>query len=182
MALARRAVGRRLVVGIAETAIAAAQQHDALADFDHVGKHGFLVVVQHLGPDGDLQHDVLALGARPVLAHAVAAARRLEMLLVAVVDQGVEAVNRLDHHIAALAAIAAVRPAELDELLPPEGDDAGAAVTALEEYLGLIEEFHGFNVNKCQQMSSSAGGGDRGGMRVEGTGNENRGDGKPTPR
>ena len=59
-------------------------------------------------------------GAGAVLAHAVLAALGLEMLLVAEVDQGVEAVQRLDHDIAAAAAVAAVGAAELDELLAPE--------------------------------------------------------------
>ena len=89
-----------------------------------------------------LQHDVLRLGARAVLAHAVMAAPHLEMLLVAVVDQRVEVGNRLRDHVAALAAVAAIRPAELDELLAMEADRAGTAVTALHEDLGFIEEFH----------------------------------------
>src|SRR5665213_2403827 len=71
------------------------------------------------------------------------AVRGAEMLPVAVVDKGVEIGDRLDHQIAAAAAIAAVRTAELDEFLAPERDDAGAAVAALEINLGLIEEFHG---------------------------------------
>ena len=44
------------------------------------------------------------------------------MLLVAEVDQRVQIVHRLDDDVAAAAAIAAVGPAELDELLAPEAD------------------------------------------------------------
>jgi hypothetical protein len=44
------------------------------------------------------------------------------MLLVAVVDQGVEAFDGLDPDVAAVAAVAAVGPAVLDELLAPERD------------------------------------------------------------
>jgi hypothetical protein len=42
----------------------------------------------------------------------------------------------------ALAAIAAIGSAELDELLAPEGDDAVAAVARLQMHLGFVEEFH----------------------------------------
>ena len=47
-----------------------------------------------------------------------------EVLLVAVVDQRVQPVDRLGPDVAALAAVAAVRAAELDELLAPEADAA----------------------------------------------------------
>ena len=71
----------------------------------------------------------------------------LEMLLVAVVDQRVEVVGRLDDDVAAAPAVAAVGAAELDELLAPEADAAGAAVAALQVDLGLVEEFHGWGPN-----------------------------------
>jgi hypothetical protein len=40
------------------------------------------------------------------------------------------------------AAVAAIRAAELDELLAPEGDDAVAAVAGTAIDLGLVEELH----------------------------------------
>ncbi len=81
-----------------------------------------------------------------ILAHAVAAALGLEVLLIAVVDQGVEAVDRLQHHVAALAAVAAAGAAELDEFLAPERDGAVAARAGLHIDLGFVEEFHGVSV------------------------------------
>ena len=90
-----------------------------------------------------MQHDVVAVGAVAVLAHAVAAVLGLEVLLVAIVDQRVEAVDRFDDHVAAAAAVAAVRPAELDELLAPERHAAVPAVAGADIDLGLIEKFHG---------------------------------------
>src|SRR5882724_3733302 len=71
------------------------------------------------------------------------AALGLEMLLVAIVDQRVEVGHRLDDDIAAAPAIAAIRPAELDEFLAPKADAAGPAVAALEIDLGLVEKLHG---------------------------------------
>ena len=71
---------------------------------------------------------------------------RLEVLLVAVVDQRVEAVDGLDHDVAAAAAVAAGRSAELDELLAPERDAAVAARAGRDIDLGFVEEFHGRDI------------------------------------
>ena len=45
---------------VAEAAVAAAQQHDALARRVEVGEHGLLVVVEDLGADRHLEHHVVA--------------------------------------------------------------------------------------------------------------------------
>ena len=128
---------------VAEAAVAALGQHDALADLGEVGDHRLLVLVENLRADRHLQHDVVAAGAMAVLAHAADAGPRLEVLRVAVVDQGVEPVHRLDHDVAAAAAVAAARAAVLDELLAPERDAAVAAVAGADIDLGFVEEFHG---------------------------------------
>src|SRR5262249_50300331 len=64
------------------------------------------------------------------------------VLLVAVIDQRVETVHRLDDHVAALAAVAAVGPAELDELLAPERQRARPAIAGADIDLGFVEKFH----------------------------------------
>ena len=64
------------------------------------------------------------------------------MLGVAEVDQGIEARHCLEDDVAALAAVAAVGPAELDELLAPEADRARAAGAGADENLRLVEEMH----------------------------------------
>ena len=53
------------------------------------------------------------------------------MLLEAVVDRRVQAVDRLDHDVAAFAAVAADGAAEFDELLAPKRDAAVAAGAGL---------------------------------------------------
>src|SRR5438552_2024268 len=83
-----------------------------------------------------------ALGAGLVGAGAATAFLGTKMLLITVVDQRVQIVRRLEHDVAALAAIAAIRPAELDELLAAKAHGAAAAITALQIDLGLVEEFH----------------------------------------
>ena len=69
------------------------------------------------------------------------------MLLIAVVDQRVEAIDRLDDDIAAAAAIAAVRPAEFEEFLAAKRDRTRAAIAGADIDLGLIEKFHGANAS-----------------------------------
>ena len=131
-------VGGGLEIGVSEPAIAAREQHDALADFGEIGNQRFVVVFEHLRADGDAQDGILAIGAGAVLAHAVSAGGGLEVLLVAIIDKRVEAIDAFDDDIAAASAIAAVRPAELDELFTQEGDDATAAIARANKDLGLI--------------------------------------------
>src|SRR3954453_6790190 len=101
---------------VAKTAIAAFGQHEAFAEAGKIVDQRLAVLVEDLRADRDLEHHRLAVGAVAVLAHAVGALRRLEMLLVAVIDQRVEAVGALDDDVAAAAAIATAGPAELDIL------------------------------------------------------------------
>ena len=58
-------------MGVAEAAVAAPREEHALADLGHVGDQRLAVLGEDLGADRHLQHDVLALGAGAVLAHAV---------------------------------------------------------------------------------------------------------------
>src|SRR5690606_32601174 len=139
---ARRLIRRTLEVGVALAAVPAAQQHHALARLRQVGDHVLLVFREHLRARRHLQDHVLPARAGAVAAHAVMAALGAEMLGVAVIDQRVQAIDAFDDDIAALAAVAAVRPAELDELLTPERHAAVAAVARLEVNLPLIQKLH----------------------------------------
>src|ERR1041385_6944826 len=133
---------------VAEPAIAAAQQHGALPGLSQIGQHGFLVVVEDLGPYRHAQHEVAALGAGLVGAGPATAFLGAEMLLIAVIDQRVQILGRLEDDVAALAAIAAIRPAEFDELLAAKAHGAAPAVTALQVDLALVEKFHRPQKNK----------------------------------
>src|SRR5690606_29874966 len=77
-----------------------------------------------------------------VLAHAVAAGLGLEMLLVAVIDQGVQPVHRLHPDVAAPPAVAAVGPAELDEFFAAKRHRAAPAVAGSDIDFRLVQEFH----------------------------------------
>ena len=128
---------------VAEAARAAAGEDHGLLRPRQVGDQGLAVLGEDLGAERQRELDVGAVRARAVLAHAVGAAGRPEMLAVAVVDQGIELGVDPRDDMAAAAAIAAVRPAARDVLLPPETDAAVAAVAGAHVDLGLIEEAHG---------------------------------------
>ena len=127
---------------VAEAAVAALGDHDALAGLRQIGQQVAGLFVEHLRALRRLQDDIGAASARAVLAHAVHAGLGLEMLLKAKVDQRVEPVGAFDHDVAAAPAVAAVGAAELDELFPPERDAARPAVAGAHIDAGLIEEFH----------------------------------------
>src|SRR5690606_9002930 len=75
-------------------------------------------------------------------AHAVLAALGLELALVAEVDQGVEVLVGQQPDVAALAAVAAVRPAQRDELLAPEAHAAVAAVAGSDGDFSFVDQLH----------------------------------------
>src|SRR5512139_323032 len=131
---------------VAETAVAAVRDGHALSYLREVGEQGLAVLLVNLRADRYFQHHVLAIGAGAVLAHTVAAALRLEMLLITVVDQCVEAGHRLYNDVAAITAIAAVGAAEFDELLAPERHAAVSARAGRDVNLGFVEELHGRDI------------------------------------
>src|SRR6266702_3724950 len=130
-------------MAVAKAAIAAAQQHDALARTGQVGNEALLVVGENLRPDRYAQHGVAPLGAGFVRAGAAAPVLRPEMLLVAVIDQRVEVVGGDEDDVATLPAIAAIGPAEFDEFLAAKAHRAAPAISALQIDLALVEKFHG---------------------------------------
>src|SRR3984893_15274041 len=133
---------------VAKPAIAAFGEHEFLAERGEVVDQGFAVFVEHLRADWYLEHDRLAVGAMAVLAHAVGALLRLEVLLIAVVDQRVQSVAHFEDALAAAAAIAAAGDAELDILLAAKRHAAVAAVAGADIDLGFIKKFHGLPVSQ----------------------------------
>ena len=68
-----------------------------------------------------------------------------ERTLDAEVGQRVDALARAQSDAAAVAAVAAIRPAEGHELLAPETHAAASAVTGLDFDACFIDEFHGLS-------------------------------------
>jgi len=87
--------------------------------------------------------EVFAAAAAAVGTAARLTIRRLEGALVAEVRERIEPLARNDVDAAAGAAVAAVRPAERDELLAAEADHAAPAVAGLDLDRGFVDELHG---------------------------------------
>src|SRR5262245_2523868 len=129
-------------MGVAKATVATARQAGAVTDLDEIGDQRGLILRVDLRSRRQRNQLVRASRAGAVLAHAGAAVLGLKVLLVAVIDQGVETGHALSPDIPALAAVAAVGAAELDEFLAPEGDGAGTAVAGADVDLGLVQKFH----------------------------------------
>src|SRR3984885_7187644 len=128
---------------VAEAAIAALGKHEFLAKRGEIMDQRFAILIENLGTDRHLEHDRFAIGAMAVLAHAIGALLRLEVLLITIVDQRVQSIDDFDDDIAAAAAIAAGGAAELVVLLAAERPAAVTAVAGANIDLCLIQEFHG---------------------------------------
>ena len=110
--------------------------------FVHIGDHLAGGAVGHDGADRHLQRDVRSLAPVQVRAFPAGAVLRL---VVTVVDQRLQAlfaVRRLEDHVAAGAAVAAVRAAARNEFLAVEAAAAVAAVPRLHGNGSLIHK-HG---------------------------------------
>src|SRR5271166_6690557 len=129
-------------MGVAETPVAARGDDNALAWVREVGEHRAALLVEHLRSDRRLQHRIGSPSPCTVLAHAVHPSFGLEVLLVAKVDESVEAIRAFDHNVASAPAVAAVGAAELDEFLAPERDAARPAVARADVDARLIEKLH----------------------------------------
>ena len=60
--------------------------------------------------------------------------------------EGVHALDGLQVHAAAEAAVAAIGTTERHEFLAPETDAAAAAIAGLHLEFGFVDEFHGINL------------------------------------
>ena len=113
---------------VTKAAAAAFGEGDFLARFGEVGEQCLAVFIVNLRADGNEQVFVLGGFAVALFAHAVTALVTFEMLLEAVIDEGVEAGDRAHDDAGAAAAIAAIRATLGDEFLTTEGDTAFAAI------------------------------------------------------
>src|ERR1043165_3982965 len=115
--MAGRAIGRTLEMGVAETAIAALGKQGARAGPIEIGDQRCVVFFIDFGSHGHTKDGVRTIRPCHLLAHAMTAAFRGKVLLVAVVYEGIEVLDGFGPDIAATAAVAAIGSAELNELL-----------------------------------------------------------------
>src|SRR5690606_33473349 len=153
---ARRAIGRRLEMLVAEAAIATLGKPEALPDLIHVADQRLVVFFEYLRAGRHLQHDIGTVGTGAVAPHAMPASLGLEVLLVTIVDQRVQAIDGFHPHVTTTSAIAAVRAAELEKLLTPEGNRTGSTVARANIDFCLIEKFHLFGGSFSCGASCSA--------------------------
>ncbi len=149
----RGTIGRCLEGGVAAPTVPALAERHALANFRKIRDQRFVIILENLRADGNLEDNIRRCGAGPVLPHAMAAAFCLEMLLIAIIDQGIEAFNTFNNDAAAPPAIAAIRAAELNEFFTPEAQRTGAAVAGTKIYFCLIEKLHGCRLLPCRVTS-----------------------------
>src|SRR5208283_4807871 len=102
------------------------------------------LLVVHNRSDWNLEQYVFALAAALVRAFAVASALRLVFGIEAEMHQRVMALAGFHNHVAAIAAVAARRPAAWNIFLATEGHAAIAAVTGLDPNFRFINE-HGLD-------------------------------------
>jgi hypothetical protein len=98
------------------------------------------VLVEHLSPHGYVELDGGAGGAVTVRALAVAPALAAEDTLPLKESEVAQVAVRYEDDVAALAAVAAVRPALGDEFLAAKANRAVAAATALDRDAGPVVE------------------------------------------
>ena len=136
-------VGGCLETCVAETAITALGDQNALADLGEVADQRFAVFLVELRPNRYLHDRVGTTSPVAVAAHAVHARLGAHVGLIAEVDERVQPFDGLRPNIAAFAAIAAVRPAELNVFLAVERHGPAPACAGADIDLGLVEKFHG---------------------------------------
>jgi len=131
-------------MGVALASDAAAGRDEGLSRRGQIRKNlaGFKILHQRSGRYDNFK--ILRAAAGAVVARAVPAVFSDLMLTIFQIQQGVVRLGRPEDDVAALAAVAAVRTAFGDELLPPETHAARAAVSAPDEYLGFVNKFHLF--------------------------------------
>src|ERR1700737_4379870 len=151
---ARRLAGRRLEAGIAAATPPAPGDDEALPLGDQVGDRFSLLILDQR-PGGNLQHDVDGVLSVPPAATASAAAAGGEVMLEAIVLQGVELPRDLEDDIAATAAVPTIRAPSRHELLAAEAQGTGASVATLHEDLDPVRK-HQYEPSRVMIRAVSA--------------------------
>ncbi len=140
--LARCTVRARLEVQVAEAAVAALGDQHLLARHEQFDDQIVGLGIADDRADRHAQHDVGGSRAELVGAAPAFAVARFVAARVTEVDQRVEVAVALRVDAAAPAAVAAVRPAERQELLAPKAHATGAAVAGRDIDGGFVDELH----------------------------------------
>ena len=144
--LARRAIGRRREVRVAEAAASALGDEHALADVGQIGElrraTSGMLRIAHEDERADRHGDLEVVAVAPGLERALAAAAALGVELRGEAEVNERVAVRIGDEIdrAALAAVAAIGTAARDELLAAEAERAAAAVAGLDVDVDFVDE------------------------------------------
>ncbi len=154
--LARRAVGARLEMNVAQASLPAFCQHCGLAVGGQVGERFTGLDIAYHGADRKTQSDVVRGLAVAVGAATFFAVARAMNAGKAILDQGIDVAIGHGKNAAAATAIAAVRAAARNEFLAPETGDAVPAFSGVDFDGGFVDEFHVSISTICRQDAKSA--------------------------
>jgi hypothetical protein len=105
------------------------------------------------GADGHRYVEIFATAAGAAIARARLAVLSLVGSLDAEIRERVDARRRPQIDAAAVAAVAAIRPAERNEFFAPKARAAAAAVAGLHLESCFVDEFHGSGPNRHPRES-----------------------------
>ena len=136
----RGAVGGRLESHVALAAPAAGGHHHPLAGVRKVLQHVPMLGVDDDGAGRDVDHQVVGRAAVALGAAAGLAVLGLPLAAVGQGGQAIDALSGQQHDAAAVAAVAAVRPAAGNVFLPAETDAAVAPLARLHANFDFVNE------------------------------------------
>ncbi len=157
---ARGLVGAAGEVLVAASAAASASNHNRLVGEAEVMHQLAGCIVVEQCANRHFEGKVLTRRAGHVRSQAVASALRLVLGVEAEVNQRVVGERGRHQHVAAVASVAAGRPAPGDEFFTPEGHTAIAAVSGMNANFGFIDkhlQFPPWMLDFHTQSSGSSG-------------------------
>ena len=138
--IARGAIRRRLEPRVSFARFATLGGDDLISLMRQITQDKVILGVEHQSAGGYLKNQIVAVLARFVRPAAVRAVARLPEFLMRKAREIIDAVAGDDDHAPSFAAVAAVRAAAGDVLLPPEAHAAIAAVAGLDFDLNAVDE------------------------------------------
>jgi len=113
-----------------------------LTQFFQVNNQRFIVFFKNLCADWYLQDDIFTGCTITVASHPVIAGFTLEMLLVAIVNQRVQPLNRFDPYITALASVTSIWATKSNVFFTTERNSARSPISRSDIHSSLIEKLH----------------------------------------
>src|SRR5215469_6692475 len=127
---ARGLIRRGSEMYITQAPTPAASYHYTLTMLQQVCNNLFRAGIAHNGTTWNCEHDIFPFSSMHLLTGACTPCSGLEMLVVAIINQGIQAGSRLHIHTAAPAAVSAIWSTQRRKFFAAEVNGAIAAVTS----------------------------------------------------